>query len=159
MDITITNPETTLPVDRAYVISMVIRSFKGRRDVEVHLFRSQWDPAEYEAMDWDRLLGACLEGTSGDPEGSRRLILEAFTEAERDTIVEYLKTQYSTRLTAINSSPVPFPVPVGLTGLTQIPGSKSAGFIEFSKIPSYPLDIPLKGFYDLNLHPPLVDEE
>ena len=159
MDITIMNPETTLPADRAFAISMVIRSFKGRRDVEVHLFRSKWDPEEYEGMDWDRLLGAPLEGASGDPEGSKRFILEAFTDTERDTIIDYLKTQYSTRLTAIRSAPISFPVPTGLTGLTQVSGGKSLGFIEFSKIPSYPLEMDLMGFYDLNQHPPLVDDE
>jgi len=159
MDITIMNPDTALPVDRAFVISMVIKSFKGRRDVEVHLFRSKWAPEEHGAMDWDRLMGAPLDGSSGDPEGSKCVILEAFTDTERDTIVDYLKTQYSTRLTTINSAPLSFPVPTGLTGFTQVPGGKSTGFIEFTKIPSYPLEMPLMGFYDLSRHPPIVDDE
>ncbi|MBG0789255.1 MAG: hypothetical protein H0S80_02030 [Desulfovibrionaceae bacterium] len=158
MDITIINPETSLPADRAFAVSMVIRSFKGRRDVEVHLFRPDWDPEEYEGMDWDRLVGDPVNTLSADPEGSKRIILEAFTEDERNTIVEYLKTQYSTRLTAIRSAPLSFPVPAGLTGFTQVRTGKSTGFIEFAKIPSYPLKMPLKGFYDLSLHPPLVEE-
>ena len=158
MDITITPPDATLPTDRAFAISMVIKSFKGRRDVAVHLFRSQWSPEEYEGMDWDRLVGAPMEGSSNDPEGSRRVILEAFTDTERDTIVDYLKTQYSTRLTGITSAPIPFPVPTGLTGFTQVQAGKSVGFIEFSKIPSYSLEMPLMGFYDLSQHPPIADE-
>lgn len=159
MDITITQPDTTLPAERAFAISMVIRSFKGRRDVEVHLFRSEWDPEEYEGMDWDLLLGGPIDPRSTDPEGSKMVILEAFTEAERDTLVDYLKTQYSTRLTGINSAPLSFPVPIGLTGFTQVRAGKSAGFIEFARIPSYPLKMPLMGFYDLNRHPPIADEE
>ena len=158
MDITILNPDTTLPAERAFSISMVIRSFKGRRDVEVHLFRSQWDPEEYEGMDWERLLGDPISPSSTDLEGSKRIILEAFTDAERDTIVDYLKMQYSTRLTALRSAPIPFPVPAGLTGFTQVMAGKGIGFIEFAKIPSYPLKMPLMGIYDLNQHPPMADD-
>ena len=158
MDITILNPDTSLPAERAFSISMVIRSFKGRRDVEVHLFRSQWDPEEYEGMDWDRLLGNPISPSSTDPEGSKMVVLEAFTDVERDTIVDYLKLQYSTRLTALRSAPISFPVPTGLTGVTQVTAGKGIGFIEFAKIPSYPLDMPLMGIYDLNQHPPMADE-
>lgn len=158
MEISITTPDTTLPTDRAFAISMVIKSFKGRRDVAVHLFRSQWNPEEYDSMDWNQLLDTSMEGPTNDPEGSRRVILEAFTDAERDTIVDYLKTQYSTRLTDISSVPISFPVPIGLTGFTQVQPGKSIGFIEFSKIPSYSLGMPLMGFYDLSQHPPIADE-
>ena len=158
MDITILNPDTSLPAERAFSISMVIRSFKGRRDVEVHLFRSQWDPEEYDGMDWDRLLGDPISPSSTDPEGSKMVVLEAFTDVERDTIVDYLKLQYSTRLTALRSAPISFPVPTGLTGFTQVTAGKGIGFIEFAKIPSYPLDMPLMGIYDLNQHPPMADE-
>lgn len=158
MEITIKNPDATLPADRAFSLSMVIRSFKGRRNVEVHLFRAQWPQDEYEGMDWDRLIGSPIDPATTDPEGSKRTILESFTLEERDTILNYLKEQYSTRLTAIRSAPMTFPVPAGLAGFTQIQGGKDIGFIEFSKIPSYPLEMPLMGFYDLSQHPPLVED-
>ena len=151
MEIAINTPASPLPCERAYSLSMVIRSFKGRRDVDVHLFRSRWTPDEEANTDFAALV------RSGS--GSRSVILESFTAAERDLIVNYLKEQYSTRLTAIASNPLSFPVPEGLAGFTEIQPGKDAGFIEFEKIPSYPLEFPLMGYYDLSLHPPLTDEE
>lgn len=55
MDIQIIQGGKDLPIDRAHALSMTIKSFKGRRDVEVHLFRHTWDPEEEEAIDWDKL--------------------------------------------------------------------------------------------------------
>ena len=158
MDITITAPQSPLPFARAHSLSMVIRSFKGRRDVEVYLFRSRWDASEAS----DPVLSTLVEtGTpaSGSGRDSRTIILESFTEGERDTIVEYLKEQYSTRLTAITSTVLPFPIPAGLPGFTEIQASKDGGFIEFEKIPSYPLKFPLKGYFDLSQHRPIADDE
>lgn len=155
MDITIETAQAPLPVDRAYTLSMVIKSFKGRRDVEVHLFRGQWDDSD-TTLNWSELIGPPMDATHTDPTGSQIMILEAFTDAERNKIVNYLKEQYSTRLTGIRSTPLNFPVPAGLAGLSQVEPGKTMGFIEFEKIPSYPLDIPLKGYYDLSQHPPIV---
>lgn len=157
MDITVTPSPSTLPIDRAFCLSMVIKSFKGRRDVEVHLFRANWDDEEIKESDLDKLIGAPIDPSSTDPAGSQTVILESFTECERDLILNYLKEQYSTRLTALHSSPLTFPVPAGLKGLSQVEAGKNIGFIEFEKIPSYSLEIPLKGFYDLSQHPPIVE--
>ena len=41
MDVRVNPPMMAPPVDRAWAVSMVIRSFKGRRDVEVHLYRAE----------------------------------------------------------------------------------------------------------------------
>lgn len=151
--------ESQLPIDRAYALSMTVKSFKGRRDVEVHLFRSAWDPEEEEAMDWDKLLAAQNMGEAPEAAGSRKLVLEALTRQERDAIVDYLKEHYAGRLSAINSAPIPFPVPIGLMGLTELSEGKSFGFIHFDRIPHYTLGIPLRGFYDLSQHPPIVETE
>lgn len=43
-------------------------------------------------------------------------------------------------------------------GLSQIQADKDIGFIEFTKIPSYSLDLPIKGLYDLSQHLPIVEE-
>jgi len=155
MDIDITRAATTPPTPYANTLSMVIRSFKGRRDVEVHLFRSAWTPEDEQAQDWDTIITP--QPAPDDP--SRRVVMEAFSDAERDQLVNYLKEQYSTRLTAIRSVPLAFPVPTGMAGLSQAQPDKDLGFIEFTKIPSYPLDIPLRGLYDLSRHLPLVEEE
>lgn len=159
MDIEIIAPTCSLPIERAYALSMTIKSFKGRRDVEVHLFRHQWDAEEEEAIDWDKLLAA--QGMSEAPEaaGSRKVVLEALTQEERDQVVGYLKEHYTDRLTAIFSTAIPFPVPVGLMALSDINEGKSCGFIHFERIPHYTLGVSLRGFYDLSQHRPIVETE
>jgi hypothetical protein len=155
MDIDIISPQSPPPVPHAHTLSMVVKSFKGRRNVEVHLFRGRWNEADEAALPWTEL----LDGPVPLPgEAARRVVMEAFADAERDRIVDYLKAQYCTRLAAIRSTPLTFPVPAGLCGLSEAQPGKNVGFIEFEKIPSYRLDIPLRGFYDLSLHPPIVVE-
>ncbi len=156
MDIEIITPQSPPPTPYAHTLSMVIKSFKGRRNVEVHLFRGSWDQAAETALPWDVLIEG--ETHTGPDESARKVIMEAFTDDERDRIVTYLKEQYSTRLAAIRSTPLSFPVPKGLSGLSQAEPGKGVGFIDFTKIPSCHLDIPLKGFYDLNRHPPIAED-
>ncbi len=153
MDITITQPEKSLPTHYAHSLSMVIRSFKGRRNVEVHLFRPTWSDKDENSENWNALIAEETEDNS-----SKCVVMESFTDKERDNIINYLKEQYSTRLTAIRSTPLHFPVPAGLSGLSQLEPGKNVGFIEFDRIPSYSLDIPLKGLYDLSQHPPIVED-
>jgi hypothetical protein len=148
-----------LPIDRAYALSMTIKSFKGRRDVEVHLFRPAWDPEEEEAVDWDKLLAAHGMGEAPEAAGSRKVVLEALTREERNAVVGYLQEHYASRLSAIVSAPIPFPVPIGLVALSEISEGKTIGFIHFERIPHYTLPVPLRGFYDLSQHPPIVETE
>jgi hypothetical protein len=160
MQIAIVNSEAGPPTPRAFALSMTIRSFKGRRDVEVHLFRHAWDPAEEAGHDWDRLIGPPLEaGGPADPATSRRVVLESFTAEERDRIVAFLMEQYATRLSAINSRPLDFPIPAGLPALSDMREGRAMGFVHFERIPSYTLGLPLRGFYDLDQHRPIVEGE
>lgn len=159
MNIEIIPADKDLPIDRAHALSMTIKCFKGRRDVEVHLFRHAWDPEEEEAIDWDQLLAARGKSEAEEAAGSRRVILEALTAEERDRIVDYLKEHYAGRLTAIASMPIPFPVPIGLMALSDMSEGKTIGFIHFERIPHFNLGIALRGFYDLGQHPPIVETE
>jgi hypothetical protein len=159
VDIQIIQAGKGLPIDRAFALSMTIKSFKGRRDVEVHLFRHTWDPEEEEAIDWDKLLAAQGMSEAEEAAGSRHVILEALTAEERDSIVGYLKAHYANRLSAITSMPIPFPVPIGLVALSDMSEGKTIGFIHFERIPHFDLKIPLRGFYDLGQHPPIVETE
>lgn len=154
MDIKIMEPETQPSAPYCHSVSMTIRSFKGRRDVEVHLFRSTWDTDAETSLDWNAIIDG---GTPDDP--SKTVVMESFTTEERDRIVNYLKEQYSTRLTTIKSIPLTFPIPAGLPGLSQMTSGKTLGIIEFERIPSYTLGLPIKGLYDLSQHPPLVEDE
>jgi hypothetical protein len=159
VEINLIAPERSLPINRAYAVSMTIKSFKGRRDVEVHLFRHAWDPEEEEAIDWDKLLAAQGMSEATEAAGSRRVVLESLTVEERDKIIGYLKEHYASRVTGIFSAPIPFPVPIGLMALSDITEGKSIGFIHFERIPHFDLGFALRGFYDLSQHPPIVETE
>lgn len=156
MQISVHSPETPLPCDRGHAVAMTIKSFKGRRDVEVYLFRSQWTDEEMEAYDWDLLLGPPAPGAPGDENSSKRVILETFTEEERDRVVAFLAEQYKARLSAIEAHPLDFPVPRNLPAFSDAGEGKDIGFIRFEKIPSYDLGIPMTGLYDLSRHEPVV---
>ncbi|XPV74876.1 MAG: hypothetical protein ACNI27_09510 [Desulfovibrio sp.] len=145
-----------LPTERAFVASMTIRSFKGRKNVEVHLFRPCWTPEEMEAMEWDNLLGEPVDPSYTDPESSKCVVMETFTKEERDQLIEYLKKHYSSRLVELNSSPMEFPVPVGLPALSSLPEGKTLGFIRFDKIPHFDLPFAVHGLYDLSCHEPII---
>lgn len=160
MDITIIPPDGELPVERAFSLSMTVRTFKGRRDVDIHLFRHAWDQAEEQAYDWDTLIGPPRDADTpvspAEAAGSRLVLLESFTRKERDLIVDFLTQQYHDRLTAIRSCPLTFPIPAGLTGLSQVRAGENIGLVDFSRIRSYTLPIPLRGLYDLNQHKPII---
>lgn len=157
MEVTVLHAETAPPCERCCAVSMVIKSFKGRRDVEVHLFRPSGDIPEADGYDWSRLVGPLLPGAPCPAGSSRRVILESFTIQERDRVLNYLKAQYATRLKALCARPLDFPVPDGLPALSTMEEGKSIGLIRFERIPSYSLDIPMHGLYDLSQHPPIVD--
>lgn len=157
MEVTVLKSKTPPPCERHCAVSMIIKSFKGRRDVEVHLFRPVGDAPQECGCDWSSLIGPLLPDAPCPPGSSRRVVLESFTEQERDRIINYLKEQYATRLKALRSQPLEFPVPDGLPALSDTGESKSIGLIRFERIPSYSLGIPLHGLYDLAQHPPIVD--
>jgi hypothetical protein len=163
MNINIITPETEPPCYRAWAISMVIKAFKGRRDVEIHLFRGEWDPEEEEAYDWDALVGSIDDVSPEtaeqiDPTSNRRVVLEAFTDEERDEIIDFIRTQYHDRVSEVTAMPLIFPVPPGLTPLSDVTPDKSVGLLDFRKIPAFKADIPLLGLYDLSQHKPIIEE-
>ena len=136
-----------IPVKRGYAVSMVIRSFKGRRDVEVHLFRPEWNSEDENEISWDNnLFGSpATLGSIPDEKKDRKIILESFTKEERDKVVDYLKDHYSSRLESIFSTPMEFPVPTGLPPLCSITEGKDIGLIRFEKVPHFNLPFALRG--------------
>ena len=153
MAVKIISTEEKPLLDRGYVISIVIKNFKQRKDVEVHLFRPKWDPEEYSLYDWPDLIGNPLPGAKEiDPISARKVLLETFNEKEKDIIVDYLKKRYNTRLKEIRISILRLPIPLGLVGLSEIEPQGDIGIIEFEKIPNYPLDFPFHGLYNLARH-------
>ncbi|MDD4649431.1 MAG: hypothetical protein PHO79_05365 [Desulfoplanes sp.] len=162
MQIEILDSKHPLPIERGYVLSMVIRSFKGRRDVEVHLYRSAWPEDEMASYDWATILGGTIERKNSgpaDPDGSKKLLMEAFTREERDMIISYLSEKYASRLSKITAAPLGFPIPQGLNPLSSFPEGKTIGTIKLDKIPTYPLPFHVRGLYDLSQHRPIVEEK
>jgi len=158
MEIDIVPADNALPIARAYTLSIVIKSFKGRKDVEVHLFRPEWDKAEEDQYDWNALMGDLLvPDLEVSLESCRRVVLEAFTEKERDQLVGYLKDRYQDRLAAIRSCSLNFPIPLGLVALSELSEGKDSGFVNFDKVPNFPLPFAVRGFFDLSQHRPLLE--
>ncbi|MDR3042969.1 MAG: hypothetical protein LBU75_01740 [Desulfovibrio sp.] len=172
MELTVIPVEGTPPVERIHVISVTIRTFKGRRNVQAHLFRLADEAAM--AAELARLRG--VPGLVGGPlqpdaPGSEdltgpeaetdalRMVLEAFTEAERDAVVDYLSRRYADRLTCIIACPLQLPVPRGVVPFSALPEGKTMGVIRFDEVPRYPLPFAIRGFYDLAQHEPLVHEQ
>ena len=159
MEINIVPPNQDLPLERAYVVNMLIRSFKGRKDVEVHLHRPYWDDAEEKQYDWAAIFGNPPEKLGMEERNSIKVIMEAFNLEERTALIEYLKNRYAEKLKAINSAPLPFPIPQGLVPLSEMPEDENLGRIRLEKVPNYTLSFPVHGFYDLSAHPPILQNE
>lgn len=148
------------PTDRIYTISVIIRSFKGRKNVQAHLFRSDIPEDELQAINLNNCIDTDCEKYRLEPyltgtlEDTKQMVLECFTKEERDAIIDYLEERYHTRLEGIFAAPLSFPVPQGTMPLASIPEGKSMGFIRFDKVPGYPLKFIFRGFYDLDQHEP-----
>ena len=85
------------------------------------------------------------------------VIMESFTEKERDAVVEYLRTRYQDKVSEIHACSLNFPVPLGLTALSELTEGKDIGFIHFDKIHNYSLPFPVRGFFDLSQHRPILE--
>lgn len=158
MDLTIVTPDHEPPVPRAHVLTMTIKSFKGRRNVEVHLYRAAWEPQEMNHFAWEDLLGEVEHPEAGiAPENSRKVLLEAFTVEERDQVIAYLQQRYGSKLETIASCTLNFPIPQGLVALSDVAEGKSMGRIRLENVPKYDLPFPVHGLYDLNQHEPIME--
>lgn len=159
MEVSIVPAEGNEPIERIHVVSITIRTFKGRRDVEAHLFKTGASIENVADYPWQNLIGPPLDPENpGSPEGVKRMLAEAFTPDERDRVVEYLRDRYATRLTCISACPLSLPIPQGVRALSDIPEGKTLGFIHFSRVRNYTLPFGIQGFYDLAQHEPLVGE-
>ncbi len=153
-------PADDAPIDRIYSISITIRTFKGRRNVEAHVFRYLPDMQEAEAYDWADLVGDPMDPEHpGSVEDVQKTLLETFTESERDAVIAYLAERYGSRLECITACPVEVPIPLGVMPLSGISEGKTLGFIRFETVTGYSLPFAIRGFYDLAQHDPLVRQD
>lgn len=156
MDIDIVSPAGALPVKRAWTVSMVIKTFKGRKDVVVRLFRPSWLEREERAYDWPALLVPESPETAF-PEYRRRVLLEAFTAAERDALVAALQCRYADKVSSIRARTLEFPISREARPLFELDEGKDAGCIHFERLPDWHLPFPVRGAFDLSQHLPIIE--
>ena len=167
MELHITPGDGTEKIARSHAISLTIKTFKGRKNVDVHLFRYGMETEEEHAIAWQDIIATTASAESSHSvadeagaekaqEDARKMVLEMFTETERDTIITFLKEQYGRHLVRLTSAPVTFPVPLGVAPLSAISEGKTMGFIRFDTAKQYSLPFRFRGFYDLAEHEPLV---
>jgi hypothetical protein len=152
------------PLDRIYIVTLTMHTFKGRRNVEAHLFRAESDPAEMESLRNKGLVGKpCAEADDsqaphGTEDDALQTVLEAFTAEEGNLLLDYLKARYAEQIARVTVCPLELPVPLGVVPLSAIPEGKTMGFIRFDAVRDSPLPFAVRGFYDLDAHEPLVPE-
>ncbi|MFI3272404.1 MAG: hypothetical protein R3Y11_09940 [Pseudomonadota bacterium] len=162
-----------------HVIALTIKTFKGRRQVELLLFKA--NPVARFIMGSDEAILAKLRALplvaaapqAGDaifdevepeviknanPDDALRSILESFTEAERDMVIDYVSKRYAASIEAIDACPLELPVPLGVRPLASLPEGKAMGFVHFERAQNYKLPFVLKGLYNLDQHEPMMPE-
>jgi len=152
------------PLDRIYIITLTMHTFKGRRNVEAHLFKAEPDPAGLQSLRDKGLVGKpCAEPNDsqvprGTEDDALQTVLEAFTAEEGNLLLDYLKERYADQILRVTVCPLELPVPLGVVPLSAIPEGKTMGFIRFDAVRDYPLPFAVRGFYDLDAHEPIVPE-
>lgn len=148
-------------LDRVYLIQATIKSFKGRRDVVVHLFRHDTDENELETLRGMDLIGKPDRETpeGATEESALRSVLEAFTAEEGNALLAYLEKRYVNHVSKVLVCPMDIPVPLGMVPFSSIPEGKTMGFVRFDRVDDYSLPFGVHGFYDLEAHEPLMQEE
>ncbi len=147
-------------LERVYLIQATLKSFKGRKDVIVYLFRTDTPQEELQELrDMDLVAKAESDTPQGaTPEDALLSILEAFTADEGNLVLDYLKERYEEQITEVVVSPVEIPVPLGMVPFSAIPEGKTMGFIRFDAVADYNLPFVIHGFYDLDAHDALLAE-
>lgn len=154
MEVKILEPNLAYGIERIFILNMTLHSFKGRKNLEVHLYRGAWEEQEEQVYPWESLL------ESKDlSDSSKKIILEAFTRKEIEQIIAYLKERYSSRIQEIIAAPLELPLPPGLVPFSKMPENENFGRIYLDKAPHYPLPFTVRGFYDLSSAKPLIDEK
>lgn len=141
---------------RTYVATLRLANFKGRKDVEAHVFRYDYPKSELEEAAGLNLVGPAdpsmpaelLAGAT--KEQALKCVLEAFTEEESELLAEYLKDKYADQITSLYIAPLSLPAPLGVAPLAEIPEGEESGFIKLDKAPGYSLPFKARAYYDLS---------
>ena len=153
------SPFVTL--ERVYLIQVSLKSFKGRRDVIVYLFRTDTNKEELKELEELDVVSPADDDTPENASKADALLslLEAFTAEEGNLVLDYLKDRYDEQISEVVVSPVELPIPLGMVPFSAIPEGKTMGFIRFDAVADYSLPFIVHGFYDLDAHDALLDED
>lgn len=140
--------------ERIYIAAATLKELRGRKNVEVQLFRPGATAEEMAALRDQGLVGdpppempkELLAGAT--MENALACLLEAFTAAETEQLAAYLQERYADQVERLVICPMTLPVPLGVGPLAQIPESDSSGFLNFDLAPDYPLPFRFRGFYE-----------
>lgn len=151
-------------LERIYIITATIKTFKGRRDVEIHLFKTNPDTSELKFLSNMKLVDVdnntnAVSNIKEATDDALRSVLEAFTAKEGNLLLEFLDDKYNDQISKVLVCPLEIPIPMGIIPLSAIPQGKTMGFIHFDETKNYSLPFAVWGFYDLDAHDPLVQEE
>lgn len=158
MNIEIKKAEKQLPIERIYIMAGILKSFKGKRDVELQIIRPCAKEEEFFPLFDKNLVDApdpAMPAALVENSSMRKAlgcILEAFTEDEAKALANYLAQRYGDKFSSLFASPMIFPVPFGVAPLAELPESKNSGFIRFERASDYPLPFSAWGYYDLDTH-------
>lgn len=141
---------------RAYVASLRLANFKGRKDVEAHVFRCGWPESELAEIEGLDLVGPPDPAMPPDlvaastKEQALKCVLEAFTEEEAALLAKYLEDKYADQIVSLYIAPLNLPAPLGVAPLAEIPEGPESGFIKLDKAPGYDLPFKARAYYDLS---------
>lgn len=146
---------TDAKLDRIYIAALALKNFRGRKNVEVQLFRHGATEAELCALRGKGLVGAppagmpeaIIQGASED--AALYCLLEAFTLPEAEQLADYIAGRYGEQAASLTICPLGLPVPLGVGPLGALPESANSGFLNFHLAPGYALLFQLRGYFDL----------
>lgn len=156
MKLTIHENTENSQYDRIYIASAVLSNFKGKTNIEVQLFRTNYDSSELDML---RNRGLVTSEDTGIPkealagateEAALKCLLEAFTKEECSQIAKYLEDRYGDQIKKLDFAPLSLPLPLGLGPLAELPPGEKSGFVNFDKAPGYALPFSIKGWYELD---------
>lgn len=141
---------------RRYIAVATLNNFRGKKNVEAHIFRTGATDEEMESIRGRELVSPpdpsvpaeVLKGATEDM--ALACLLEAFTREEALKLASYLENRYKTQISRLEICPMTLPAPFGIGPLSMIPEGETSGFINFDKASDFNLGFSFKAYYELS---------
>ena len=137
--------EARLP--RRYIAVATLNNFRGKKNVEAHIFRTGASENEMEALKYKNLVSPAdpsvpAEVLSGATEEmALACLLEAFTRDEALKLANYLENRYKTQISRLEICPMNLPAPFGIGPLAMIPETEKIQLKRFAFYHLYIRDV------------------